>query len=506
MVRNIPNDVDHLANKTLESTSSSVISTPPQSSSSSSSSKVSSHQTAVNKLHSGLTNSHGDTFSPLSSSTITIASLCSSLGGYIGSTSSSNHRTTDNTRDNNNQQVQVDNNSNDDDAVVHADVNANKQGPTRSNKRRAGSSVSLAKKLLTPLAKITELHKEEETEAVKANGSGIFNRKLVQRNKGADAIYGTLRSTDAIMGPVRFQALPRSFASRLGFATPLALGRRRPEDLRFIITPHPIYPEVVEVVDCDEQLAVYRKISRSGKSWRETFHEISSDDEDLTVKQPKVPSDYEMAAFLGLPYPGGLAAFSGYSSYSSRSAIQSMVALNRSEPSTSSLSSSASVTFNRSNYQIATTRTSHTQQPEFNNNGILWEALTPFPNQFPLHIKDTRTVIDTVSLASMVLDRHSFCYRFQMGSVRMKWVARRIRRHQLSMVCMARATVVAEIFVDYEKGYSPYSTAPSVASEEAYPVVTILAEAFSCLCGYEDDVVESFIIFTGMQMLECLHI
>ncbi|ORX74362.1 hypothetical protein DL89DRAFT_254214 [Linderina pennispora] len=165
--------------------------------------------------------------------------------------------------------------------------------------------------------------------------------------------------------------------------------------------------------------------------------------------------------------------------------------------------------------------------------GLLWEALAPYPNQFPLHIKDSRTIIDTVSLISMVLDRHHFCYRFQMGPNKMRWVAKRVRKHQLALLCYVRNTIIAEIFVDYEKGYSPYGSAlgpggiglsSNAASGEStpngpgtdstavdvddgmYPVITILPTAFSQLGLFDADVVESFIIFSGMQMLECLHL
>ncbi|KAJ2749954.1 hypothetical protein IWQ56_007128 [Coemansia nantahalensis] len=176
--------------------------------------------------------------------------------------------------------------------------------------------------------------------------------------------------------------------------------------------------------------------------------------------------------------------------------------------------------------------------------GMLWEARTPFPNQFPLHVKDTRKLIDTVSMASMVLDRHDFCYRFQLGHCRMRWVARRARRHQLALHCFVRSTLVAEIFVDYEKGYSPNSlhaaaaaahhapvyssssasssgtstplAAPAAAPAPALdaplpedgslPVLTILCALFDQLAGVDADVAESFVVFTGMQALECLHI
>ncbi|KAJ1837769.1 hypothetical protein LPJ73_007291, partial [Coemansia sp. RSA 2703] len=182
---------------------------------------------------------------------------------------------------------------------------------------------------------------------------------------------------------------------------------------------------------------------------------------------------------------------------------------------------------------------------------LLWEALTPYPNQFPLHIKGARTMGDSISLASLVIDRQLFCYRFQLGNTRMRWSAKRARKNQLALQCFVRNTPVAEVFVDYERGYSPYNVPNprsrkqdlfssgattgdrhayasnsssgiatpmesdvNGASEDTavlpddgtYPIVTILPSAFTQLSNYDAGLVESFIVFSGLQMLECLHV
>ncbi|KAJ2361284.1 hypothetical protein IW150_007280, partial [Coemansia sp. RSA 2607] len=177
---------------------------------------------------------------------------------------------------------------------------------------------------------------------------------------------------------------------------------------------------------------------------------------------------------------------------------------------------------------------------------LLWEALTPYPNQFPLHIKGARTMGDSISLASLVIDRQLFCYRFQLGNTRMRWSAKRARKNQLALQCFVRNTPVAEVFVDYERGYSPYNVPNprsrkqdlfssgattgdrhayasnsssgiatpmesdvNGASEDTavlpddgtYPIVTILPSAFTQLSNYDAGLVESFIVFSGLQML-----
>ncbi|KAJ2500215.1 hypothetical protein GGH96_002908 [Coemansia sp. RSA 1972] len=399
---------------------------------------------------------------------------------------------------------------------------------------------------------------------------GPLSRRMLQRTKQEDAIYSS-DTKNAQMGPMRFHMLSRSLASRLGFASLLA-DRRRTGDLRFVITPHTQMPEVLEVYDCDEMAPVYRKVSRSGKSWHETFHEVNAEAEEAALYYPSnggVISDYEMASALGLPYPGlGLAM--GYGSTAAASCVtfhsstSSAVADNRRAlaqtayvgraqtrapdeihvlDSPLAMSSPSTVSFVNTN-TVRMTRGATMGASMYGarvpfDKCLLWEALTPFPNQFPLHIKDSRSVIDTVSLSSMVLDRHNFCYRFQLGHNRMRWIAKRARKHQLALQCFVRTVLVAEVFVDYEKGYSPYNMPSSHTTSAArafgvgssggstpvetvdgvgatgeeclpedgsLPVVTILSAAFDQLAGFDEGIVESFIIFTGMQMLECLHI
>ncbi|KAJ2506965.1 hypothetical protein IWW47_001327 [Coemansia sp. RSA 2052] len=385
---------------------------------------------------------------------------------------------------------------------------------------------------------------------------GALNRRVLQRSKREDAIYGVAASPAAeCMGPERFQALPRSFASRLGFASTLA-ARRRPDDLRFVIMPHPQFADVTEVYDCDERTPVYRKISRSGRSWHETFHEVNYEEELAELEAAKqlmlwrqqqlkqrhssalAMSDYEMASALGLPYPG-FAAYGGrpmtLAAAASCVTIQSLAAGSSSYANGGmSNQSTASFLLNSGTVRMARASTSigaSTSGGASLDKGLLWEALTPYPNQFPLHVKDMRDVIDSVSLASMVLDRHRFCYRFQLAGNKMKWIATRIRKQQLALQCFVRSTVVAEIFVDYAKGYDTVSAAGLMSNgssgvssprgqsndsngnidielptDGSAPLVTILPAAFAQLVEFESEIVESFILFSGLQMLECLHI
>ncbi|KAJ1728198.1 hypothetical protein LPJ72_005582 [Coemansia sp. Benny D160-2] len=508
---------------------------------------------------------------------------------------------------------------------------------------------------------------------------GPFNRRAMQRTKGENAIYagkgdaaGTAAAPTLAMGPARFQELPRSLAARLGFSSTLASKARRAGDLRFVITPHATLPEVVEVIDCEEMVPVYRKISRSGKSWHETFHEVDVEAEEnemarisgalgiygaaVDFDDPNMMSEYDMAMALGLPYPGianyygsvssnassrpgslrnsvpfgsampaaantasmyysasaggalSMAAPRGMAASASGAALsghlgasascatfhtmaddsesssggggrRSEMPMALSNPSTASFANGGTVRMGRASTSIGMlggmlgsmsmygygsgSQAQHPLlSPAMRQQGLLWEALTPYPNQFPLHIKDSRRVIDTASLASLVLDRQNFCYRFQLGSTRMRWAAKRVKKSQLALECYVRGVLVAEIFVDYEKGYSPYnmpaksanrkqkqkqgppesriddgsgtstpysrtasdasgnnyiyngadgssndgSSRSNVPEDGTYPMMTILSSAFTHLAALDEDIVESFIVFSGIQVLEFLHL
>ncbi|KAJ2670168.1 hypothetical protein IWW42_004126 [Coemansia sp. RSA 1085] len=488
----------------------------------------------------------------------------------------------------------------------NAETSMNREGAAGTSTPAAESAGRL-ELVARSNAKSLDIGRANEGAAV---ARGPLSRRMLQRTKHEDAIYSSTKGKADVWGPARFRALSRSLVSRLGFASLLA-ERQRPGHLRFVIAPHPQMPEVLEVYDCEEMVPVYRKVSRSGKSWHETFHEVDLEAEEadkaaamaaLSYYQggsnAGVISDYEMAMALGLPYPGlgGYGSTAAASCVTFQSSTSSAVADNRRALRDTTVAMSRVQALARSSMPAARDSRinsvadsplalSNQSTASFGNSplhgtvrmsrgvtmgavsmygasafaggsvpfdkGLLWEALTPYPNQFPLHIKDSRSVIDTVSLASMVLDRHNFCYRFQLGHNRMRWIAKRARKYQLAMQCFVRSVLVAEVFVDYEKGYSPYNM-PAVSSRQvnssatahafgrnatsgistpvetvdyddddavgtsdatvclpedgSLPIVTILPIAFEQLPGLDPAIVESFIIFTGMQMLECLHI
>ncbi|KAJ2351985.1 hypothetical protein GGF43_003873 [Coemansia sp. RSA 2618] len=149
----------------------------------------------------------------------------------------------------------------------------------------------------------------------------------------------------------------------------------------------------------------------------------------------------------------------------------------------------------------------------------LWEISSPQPSVFPLHCRDTRGVLDPVPLTPMVLDRHQFCYRFYLSGTKMRWQARRIGRSTVELQCFVRSSVVALLLFGghgadalrfdakrhrwRNKGDRSADYPPAFAEPDALPSIVILPAAFSKLAPVDATIVESFVLFTGIEVFEC---
>ncbi|KAJ2820605.1 hypothetical protein GGI24_004433 [Coemansia furcata] len=269
--------------------------------------------------------------------------------------------------------------------------------------------------------------------------------------------------------------------------------------LRFILRPHAIYTGILEVVDCDDMSVTYRKISRDGRPWCETFHEVP----------------VQAAAAAGM-------ACSAYAEPALVGSVDSRWTLTQSANSTMSPTSTVTTCGSpdhrhqrqKSWWQAAESQ--YTQRcPQTFELNQLWEMSSPCPTSFPLHCRDARGVIDPIPMTAMVSDRHQFCYRFHLAGNRMKWIARSASAHMVELQCFVRTTLVAVLqFGDNlapdrrrrlrrrQSGKGIHAlTADAI---ERLPVVTIFPLAFSKLAPVDADIVESFVLFTGIEVLECI--
>ncbi|KAJ1900505.1 hypothetical protein LPJ81_003931 [Coemansia sp. IMI 209127] len=155
------------------------------------------------------------------------------------------------------------------------------------------------------------------------------------------------------------------------------------------------------------------------------------------------------------------------------------------------------------------------EHPRAFDAGELWEITSPCPSSFPLHCRDARGVIGPIPLTAMVLDRHQFCYRFHLAGNKMRWLAKRQGQSMAGLQCYVRGTVVALLLFG---GCSAEGTGPDLVSstgrreswcevqhtEDSHlPRIVVLPEAFSKLEPIDSAVVESFVLFTGIEVLEC---
>ncbi|KAJ1943904.1 hypothetical protein FBU59_002763 [Linderina macrospora] len=294
----------------------------------------------------------------------------------------------------------------------------------------------------------------------------------------------------------------------------------------FIVRQHTQFPDVTEVFDCDDLSVVYRKVSHTDKQWLDTFHDVAVEDEDngwpassqsssitATHLFPARTVSYEGSIVSqdsmggGSPAPSISGCYSGVPSVASSNVASTMRSISCSPSLGSSIGSSVRSSWRRRRYPA-----SYDQNP-------LWEISTPYPNRFPLHCRDARGVIDPVPLTLMVLDRHKFCYRFQLAGTKMRWVAKRLSNQQTELQCYVRNTIVAVMLFDCEwaagepqsrhllPGELPLLKCQNVGPRGGCtPRIVIFPAAFQKLAKVEPGVVESFIVFSGIEVFECLFI
>ncbi|KAJ2000255.1 hypothetical protein H4R26_004703 [Coemansia thaxteri] len=233
---------------------------------------------------------------------------------------------------------------------------------------------------------------------------------------------------------------------------------------RFVLRPHAAFPHIVEVVDSNRWAVSYRKITRHGRAWCETFHGVAGE-------------------------PARPAYASSFASPRAPSLVQTRAAA-----------------WTQSGDWAAGQR-----HPAALDSNRLWEMSSPCPASFPLHCRDARGGIDPVPLAALVADRRGFCYRFRLAGHRMRWEARAATGDSVELRCFVGAAMVATVEcggagVLSGRRARELRLAPSKGGgrAERLPSLTILPLAFAKLAAMDAEVVESFVLFTGIEVLECL--
>ncbi|KAJ1891768.1 hypothetical protein LPJ71_007596 [Coemansia sp. S17] len=276
--------------------------------------------------------------------------------------------------------------------------------------------------------------------------------------------------------------------------------------LRFILRPHAVYAGILEVVDCEDMGVAYRKISRDGRLWCETFHEVPSQAAAIAS------SATAPAAFVGSVD----SRWAGVQPTPIQSVSSTMT-------STSTLLSRCGSPDHRHQQQQCwwqATEGHHKQRyPQTFELEQLWEMSSPCPTSFPLHCRDARGVIDPIPMTALVSDRYRFCYRFHLAGNKMKWMARSASAHMVELQCFVRTTLIALLQFGNNlapdkrgqlqrrplgKGKNALAADEVAGTEGRLPVVTIFPLAFSKLAPVDADIVESFVLFTGIEVLECL--
>ncbi|PIA14768.1 hypothetical protein COEREDRAFT_88447 [Coemansia reversa NRRL 1564] len=251
---------------------------------------------------------------------------------------------------------------------------------------------------------------------------------------------------------------------------------------QFVLRHHEHFRSVVEVLNCQTARVEYRRIVQHGKRWCTSFHGVSATAQAPSCRLAYATLNHAKTDINPLSTTT-LSLHVEHRDISKRHTIHSgtLFAL----PSVGAVPLRAE--------QVDTWRI-----PDAWQKNTLWEISSPQPDVFPLHCRDVRGALNTVPLTPMVRDRYQFCYRFCLSGIKMRWQACYKDRTAIELQCFVRSSVVALLL------FAGHSNQPSdYQSSSRYASVVILPAAFTKLSGIDSGIVESFVLFTGIEVFQC---
>ncbi|KAJ2611102.1 hypothetical protein H4S08_003318 [Coemansia sp. RSA 1365] len=251
---------------------------------------------------------------------------------------------------------------------------------------------------------------------------------------------------------------------------------------RFVLQHHGQFSGVVEAVNCQTACVEYRRIVQHGKRWCTSFHGVPATAPASSCRLACTTLDHVKIDTTPL---------------SSTTLSLHVERRNIGRPRT--VHSGASFALPSVGAAPAhLEQISGRQMLKAWQKNSLWEISSPHPDVFPLHCRDVRGALNTVPLTPMVRDRYQFCYRFCLSGIKMRWQACHKDRAAIELQCFVRNSVVALlVFVGNSNQPSNYQFSSK------YARVVILSDAFIKLSGIDSGIVESFILFTGIEVFQC---
>ncbi|KAJ1890755.1 hypothetical protein LPJ66_007294 [Kickxella alabastrina] len=341
-----------------------------------------------------------------------------------------------------------------------------------------------------------------------------------------------------------------SFLSRYMRSSKRPTHQQQSPAVRFALQHHAQYAGVLEIIDCEDMTVAYRKVTREGSTpWMETFHEVPHQPlpSNFAVGMPVgeyVQGAETMQQALSMPGIDQGSMIRNSPSFAASTMSGSTCGPQGKTMWPGTQSSYGSMATARTGRPAISSQHQHQQlQLDQQQGGArqrasgwfphgftlcqLWEISSPNPAIFPMHCRDTRGIIDTVPLTSMVLDRHQYCFRFHLCGNKMRWlVTSKGATQRIEMQCFLRSTVVATLFGGHtmrtrstqESHYATRSSqrdrpwfvaTPPVLQDSVkvqgsgeLPCIDVLPVAFSKMPDIDAAVVESFVLFTGIEVFE----
>ncbi|OMH85689.1 hypothetical protein AX774_g768 [Zancudomyces culisetae] len=130
----------------------------------------------------------------------------------------------------------------------------------------------------------------------------------------------------------------------------------------------------------------------------------------------------------------------------------------------------------------------------------IWDVTRSNDGLSAMYVRDVQKSLKINSSLVLIPDRKGFCYRFRYEDKQIKWIVKNFKGLKLKKIrlyssiytieCICDRKIVASAFIDFINFTSPE--------------IEIRESAFKVFRGYEKDKLQSLILFTGIEMLECV--
>ncbi|KAJ1679275.1 hypothetical protein EV182_002378, partial [Spiromyces aspiralis] len=328
----------------------------------------------------------------------------------------------------------------------------------------------------------------------------------------------------------------------------------------FMAIPNSIYSNVIDILDAQSGIVVYRRVNHSFNHWLTTFHDaevLKFDAEGGQHPDNFLYYDQHQHHQHSSQHNGSDYSDTCNDSAASDSSGGVDLMLESHHPHPSNKKASGSVTTVESASSGSDVSAPHQQHHHYHNMlganygrldesyadvGSLWTITCPHPDRFPFHCRYIANMLDTIPMITMISDRRRFRYHFRAFRTHdLLWETKITpsakNGYRIILECSRKGTPLAQIEAYLEDRYNGNASiadmetmqrvarsgsdkpeedeveAPATpstitaASIEDYKNTMTMIYIFPTLyekidSGHDSKVTESLILYTAIEMLE----